>query len=1046
MASTSIACSSRSFAGSLPQKLTALTTLFIFVFILTSPYTAYAQQEAFIEANGLVVIQAESVEPAGDWVEESSDSGFTGTGYLRWNGPNLYGTPGVGTLAYTVYISEPGEYNVRIRMSHLGAPAGDLWNDCWARMNDGRWAKALHPGDKMEDGFTFDSILEPDFGVFENMRYTLSAGFHTLYLSGRSENLRMDRIHFYKDSVPNPLNLSLPESEFRFVEEDDDGNDDDGEDTPEPTTVDLAGELKKWHPVTLTMDGPQSSEDGTPNPFLDYRFQVTFSQDALEYTVPGYFAADGNADETSSNQGNKWRAHFVPPTTGTWDYVISMRSGTDISVDTSPFAGTPTSEDGITGSFNVEETDKSGRDHRSKGMLRYVNQHYLQFDNGEYYLKGGANSPENFLAYTDFDGTYNNGGSDYTKRYEAHITDWDEGNPTWRNGRGKGIIGAVNYLSNEGMNSVHFITMNVNGDGNDVWPWTSPTNFTRFDVSKLAQWERVFSHMDERGIMLHVLLQETENELLLNNGELERERKVYYRELVARFAHHHALTWNLGEENDDNSDAQRKAFASYIRSIDAYNHPIVVHTYPGQQDDIYTPLLGFGDFEGISLQMSDIRDIHLETLKWRDLSAQNGRPWIVSLDEIGPYQVGVTENGVNSNHDEVRHHALWSNLMAGGAGVEWYFGSETGSNDLTTEDWRTRSGMWKYTRHALEFFQTHLPYSLMGPFDELTPNESDYVFAAMDSLYAIYMPEGDSLKAHLPPGQYALQWYNPRSGGELQAYTEIAVENTDLQFIGSPPGSPELDWVALISQISVVEEELLPIAVTGFTLVDADTDMSLGPLTSGDVLNLAELPPHLNVVAETRVDPGQRITHVYLELQPTDSRRKESVAPYALFGDLSGNFLPGTFDQGSLTLTATPFGLDGASDQAGSAKTISFTITGINPETEASKHIGESEEGAGVDVGSDSSPEAPDAFSLESNYPNPFNPSTTIPFNLRETGHVRMTVYDMQGREIRVLIDGVIQPGQHQVTFDAANLPSGTYMYRLDVEGQRDIRQMVLLK
>ena len=65
---------------------------------------------------------------------------------------------------------------------------------------------------------------------------------------------------------------------------------------------------------------------------------------------------------------------------------------------------------------------------------------------------------------------------------------------------------------------------------------------------------------------MHVLTQETENDQGLDGGELGRHRKLYYRELIARFAHHRALVWNLGEENTDTPD-QLKAFASYIKNL-----------------------------------------------------------------------------------------------------------------------------------------------------------------------------------------------------------------------------------------------------------------------------------------------------------------------------------------------------------------------------------------------------------------------------------------------------------------------------------------------
>lgn len=75
----------------------------------------------------------------------------------------------------------------------------------------------------------------------------------------------------------------------------------------------ITGELKQWHKVTLTFDGPVASETAEPNPFLDYRLNVTFTHEggAKSYLVPGYFAADGDAANTSADSGNKWRVHFA---------------------------------------------------------------------------------------------------------------------------------------------------------------------------------------------------------------------------------------------------------------------------------------------------------------------------------------------------------------------------------------------------------------------------------------------------------------------------------------------------------------------------------------------------------------------------------------------------------------------------------------------------------------------------------------------------------------------------------------------------------------
>jgi hypothetical protein len=94
----------------------------------------------------------------------------------------------------------------------------------------------------------------------------------------------------------------------------------------------------------------------------------------------------------------------------------------------------------------------------------------------------------------------------------------------------------------------------------------------------------------------------------------------------------------------------------------------------------------------------------------------------------------------------------------------------------------------------------------------------------------------------------------------------------------------------------------------------------------------------------------------------------------------------------------------------------------------------------------DISTEIPDGFALEQNYPNPFNPVTTIQFALPESGNVRLAVYDVLGREVAVLVDKAMTAGQHGVQFNAANLTSGTYIYRLSTDKGSFTKQLSLLK
>ncbi|MEI7484832.1 MAG: T9SS type A sorting domain-containing protein [Ignavibacteriota bacterium] len=80
------------------------------------------------------------------------------------------------------------------------------------------------------------------------------------------------------------------------------------------------------------------------------------------------------------------------------------------------------------------------------------------------------------------------------------------------------------------------------------------------------------------------------------------------------------------------------------------------------------------------------------------------------------------------------------------------------------------------------------------------------------------------------------------------------------------------------------------------------------------------------------------------------------------------------------------------------------------------------------------------------NYPNPFNPSTTISFTLREGSSVKLTVYDRLGREVKTLLDENKAAGTHTVEFNASGLPSGIYFYRIKTDSKTEVRKMIFAK
>ncbi len=88
----------------------------------------------------------------------------------------------------------------------------------------------------------------------------------------------------------------------------------------------------------------------------------------------------------------------------------------------------------------------------------------------------------------------------------------------------------------------------------------------------------------------------------------------------------------------------------------------------------------------------------------------------------------------------------------------------------------------------------------------------------------------------------------------------------------------------------------------------------------------------------------------------------------------------------------------------------------------------------------------PRGFRLDQNYPNPFNPMTTLAFAIPHRAHVTLKVFDLLGRAVSTLVDKALGPGAYKVVFDAEDLPSGVYFYRIEAEAFVQTKKLILLK
>lgn len=498
-----------------------------------------------------------------------------------------------------------------------------------------------------------------------------------------------------------------------------------------PTSEEASDTFTLWSEIEFFFEGPLSSGLSVENNPFQVEFTVTFfDPSGRQLVVPGFYQGDGRG----GMNGNIWLARFSPDSSGEWRYLTS--SSQDLL-------------DGHSGVFEVLpasqcEDYRIGEiaDFECLGRLTFSGEHYLSFSEGTYWLKGGVNEPEDFLAP---------GVNAGFKNKEM----------------------AIDYLADQKVNSIYLLLHNIDGDGENVWPWygatqeEAKTNTKHFDVGKLQEWEGVFDTLQDKGIVLHLVLED-------DSAWTGFDRQIYYREMVARFAHHKGIIWNISEEYNENySPEQIKQFAEMLRELDPYDHPITVH-HAGRTSQ-WQPFLDDENIDLTSFQTGPTPQ-NEQAVYWFSQSESAEKTIPISFDETGQ---------LDSNERTLARRIIWSVYMGGG-NIELFTILNSGYLEFEP--------IFSDMRRAREFIE-QLPFESMVPCNELLRPGRGYCFGKPGEVYMVYFPSDGSLVIDLndlDKNRNAV-WFDPRSGEKLSAGR---IESEGLNSFSAPSNE---DWVLLVS-------------------------------------------------------------------------------------------------------------------------------------------------------------------------------------------------------------------------------------------------------
>lgn len=495
------------------------------------------------------------------------------------------------------------------------------------------------------------------------------------------------------------------------------------------------GPFAKWAKIEIRMVGPASQGRGHPNPFAIV-LDVTFtSPKGKEATVAGFYDGNGKA----GLDGSVWEVRFSADETGTWTFISKSANGR---------------LDGYTGSFTVTAPARDAPGFYRWGRLEHVGTaanriRHLKFRDGPYWLKAGCDDPENFLAkFRNYD--------TLTKRKTA-----------------------IDYLAARGVNSMYIMTHNIGGDHRDVWPWLGETAkeakahagcAARFDVARLGEWRELFEHMQRKGVVPYLVLED-------DSAWSGYDHARYYREMIARFGDLPALIFNFNEEHNENYRLSAAlAFTQELRDIDPYDHPRGIHNVNRPNDRyVDAPQVDF-----TSIQLGSPAGKRPDPAIHNKLSIG----WIERCKSRGKRILMV---GFDEGRPEEDRRSWWSAYLGGGV----WEAHVLGPYDRPMSAW---ANVWAELGGARAFMES-LPFWEMAPSNGLVKSGEAFCLAKPGEIYALYLPSGGGVTVELAPGiAYEYAWWKATNGkdGTFQGSGRVGAGQQDF----TAPGGG--DWALRI--------------------------------------------------------------------------------------------------------------------------------------------------------------------------------------------------------------------------------------------------------